>query len=164
MQDTPEVAQAKAAHFAAHDAARARLFTPVVAAPVAVPLVADAAVAPTLAIDTTGSSLVETVATPVVETVSAPVVEAYVAPPFESVLTTTTLAVILLSLTPITLLPLTATTMALLSDSTLRILQPTWLPLLRPSSPRLCLPAPLTTRRRRSSQALSLDPLLISQQ
>jgi hypothetical protein len=83
--DTPEVAQAKAAHFAAHDAARARLFTPVVAAPVAVPLVADAAVAPTLAIDTAGSSLVETVATPVVETVSAPVVEAYVAPPFESV-------------------------------------------------------------------------------
>ncbi|XP_046452451.1 uncharacterized protein LOC124200302 isoform X3 [Daphnia pulex] len=85
VQDTPEVAQAKAAHFAAHDAARARLFTPVVAAPVAVPLVADAAVAPTLAIETAGSSLVKTVATPVVETVSAPVVEAYVAPPFESV-------------------------------------------------------------------------------
>jgi hypothetical protein len=85
VQDTPEVAQAKAAHFAAHDAARARLFTPVVAAPVAVPLVADVAVAPTMAMETPGSSLVETVATPVVETVSAPVVEAYNAPPFESV-------------------------------------------------------------------------------
>ncbi|EFX64347.1 hypothetical protein DAPPUDRAFT_305067 [Daphnia pulex] len=85
VQDTPEVTQAKAAHFAAHAAARARLFTPVVAAPVAAVPVADAAVTPTLAIETTGSSLVETVATPVVETVSAPVVEAYVAPPFESV-------------------------------------------------------------------------------
>ncbi|EFX66428.1 hypothetical protein DAPPUDRAFT_302721 [Daphnia pulex] len=86
VHDTPEVAQAKAAHFAAHAAARARLFTPVVAAPVAAVPVADAAVTPTLAIETTGSSLVETVATPVVETVSAPVVEAYViAPPFESV-------------------------------------------------------------------------------
>ncbi|EFX62483.1 hypothetical protein DAPPUDRAFT_270346 [Daphnia pulex] len=55
VQDTPEVAQAKVAHFAAHDAARARLFAPIVAAPVAVPL-ADVAVAPT--------SVVETVAAP----------------------------------------------------------------------------------------------------
>ncbi|XP_046451231.1 uncharacterized protein LOC124199458 [Daphnia pulex] len=83
VQDTPEVAQAKAAHFAAHDAARARLFTPVVGAPVAVPLVADVAVAPTLAMETAASSLVETVATPVIETVSAPVVEADVAAPVE---------------------------------------------------------------------------------
>jgi hypothetical protein len=86
VQDTPEVAQAKVAHFAAHDAARARHFTPVVAAPVAVPLVADAAVAPsTMAMETAASSLVETVATPVVETVSAPVVETAVAAPVESV-------------------------------------------------------------------------------
>ncbi|EFX64348.1 hypothetical protein DAPPUDRAFT_266578 [Daphnia pulex] len=84
VHDTPEVAQAKAAHFAAHDAARARLFTPVVAARVAAVPVADAAVTPTLAIETAASSLVETVATPVVETVSAPVESVAVVTPIMS--------------------------------------------------------------------------------